>query len=693
MLITLNTLSFASLDRCELDKNNLKKRARVSLMSRTARDINRLLIRERNLDRLLQEVCDILVDNQCYHKTWIMILDESGKTTETAKAGLGEDFVLLSEALMNSKLPNCTQKALLQSSVVTIENPNSECVDCSLLAKHADMGAMAARLEHGEMVYGVLAATMPRDLIYDLDEQRLFNEIAEDVAFGLRTKILEKEKIKAKESLRDNIRRLNDRIKELNLFFSFSNLLETQDITLEEIFQGTVDLIPLAFQNPDITGARIILKDQEFKTNNFKETVWKLVTDINVSVELTGTLEVCYLEKCPERDDGPFLKEERNLINSIAERLGKIITRMHSEKALFKSEKRFQNLVDNSVTGISIIQNGQVVYQNPEQERLCGPLPRKFKLTADDEIHPDDIQKVKLFHEKLMSGESQSLDTNFRVYPSNKARISENIKWVYCRATFIDYQGKEAILMNMMDVTRAKELEHLLRIQDKMTSLGHVAAGIAHEIRNPLSGFNIYLKTLEKIHNREGSQEKVKKILKQLQSASYKIESVIKKVMDFSKPSEPKFSYININQPVEEAINLSSVTLRKSGIEIKKDLAKDLPKCHADPQMMEQVILNLITNAAEAMKDINRPKRLQITSFSENKFVGIKICDSGPGVSHIVRNKIFDPFYTTKADSSGIGLSISHRIVTDHNGSLEVSEGKSGGAEFTVKIPFNKGTS
>ena len=163
--------------------------------------------------------------------------------------------------------------------------------------------------------------------------------------------------------------------------------------------------------------------------------------------------------------------------------------------------------------------------------------------------------------------------------------------------------------------------------------------------------------------------------------------------MDFSKPSEPKFSYININQPVEEAINLSSVTMRKSGIEIKKDLAKDLPKCHADPQMMEQVILNLITNAAEAMKDINRPKRLQITSFAKNKFVGIKICDSGPGVSHIVRNKIFDPFYTTKADSSGIGLSISHRIVTDHNGSLEVSEGKSGGAEFTVKIPYNKGTS
>jgi signal transduction histidine kinase len=317
-------------------------------------------------------------------------------------------------------------------------------------------------------------------------------------------------------------------------------------------------------------------------------------------------------------------------------------------------------------------------------------LPRKFKLIAKDEIHPDDVPKVRRFYEKLRAGDSEIQDTDFRVYPSNKARVPENMRWVYCRANLIEYQGEDAILINMMDTTRAKKLEHLLGLQDKMTSLGHVAAGIAHEIRNPLSGFNIYLKTLEKIYNKEDSREKVEKILKQLQSASNKIESVIKRVMDFSKPSEPKFTYIDLNQPVEDAIDLSSVTMRKSGIQIQKKLERDLPKCHADSQMIEQVILNLITNAAEAMKEADGPKKIEINSFAERGFVGLKVCDSGPGIPLPAKEKIFDPFYTTKTDSSGIGLSICHRIITDHSGSLGVSNSKLGGAEFTIKIPLNK---
>ena len=142
----------------------------------------------------------------------------------------------------------------------------------------------------------------------------------------------------------------------------------------------------------------------------------------------------------------------------------------------------------------------------------------------------------------------------------------------------IEYHGNDAILFHAMDVTRTRELENLVRIQDKMASLGRVAAGIAHEIRNPLSGINIYLNTLEKIYNRDGSLDKVNTILEHLQSASYKIETVIKRVMDFAKPSEPKFVLIDINKSIDEAINLSAVTLRKSGVKIDKCLGQTLPR-------------------------------------------------------------------------------------------------------------------
>jgi len=367
-----------------------------------------------------------------------------------------------------------------------------------------------------------------------------------------------------------------------------------------------------------------------------------------------------------------------------------ITDRKRAEEALQESERHFRDVVENSLTGISIIQDDKVVYQNPEQERLIGPLLESLDSSAFDIIHPDDVAKLKKFYQRIITGEVQTLDTDFRYYLEGKIKSEKDMKWVYCRASLIQYQGKDAVLVNMMDMTKAKELEHLLIIQDKMSSLGRVAAGIAHEIRNPLSGINIYLSTLQKIFDRADSLDKVKMILEQLQSASGKIESVIRRVMDFSKPGEPKFVPVNINQPIEEAIQLSSVTLRKSEISLEKDLSEDLPQCNADPHLIEEVILNLITNAAEAMKGMEGGKRIEITSSMGNKHILVKVSDSGPGIPSNLKEKIFDPFYTTKDGSTGIGLSLSHRVITDHGGSLRVVPSKWDGAEFIIEIPLKK---
>lgn len=355
-----------------------------------------------------------------------------------------------------------------------------------------------------------------------------------------------------------------------------------------------------------------------------------------------------------------------------------------------KSEKRFREIVENSLAGIFIIQNDQIVYKNSEQKKLLGLLPQLFIQKDFESIHPDDVEKVKRNYQKIVLGEVRTLDMDFRFYPPSKMGSKLDRKWIYCRISLIEYSGKKAILFNIMDITRAKELERLLRIQDKMTSLGRVAAGIAHEIRNPLSGINIYLNTLEKIYNRAESFDKVKEIIGQMKSASSKIESVIRRVMDFSKPSEPKFVLADINQPLEEAINLSSVTLRKSGIKIEKDLADNLPPCHADPHLIEEVILNLIINAAEAMKNMDKEKKIEIISSRSNNRIFVKVSDSGPGISSDLKEKIFDPFYTTKNGSTGIGLSLSHRIITDHGGAFGVFTSKWGGAEFKIELPIKK---
>ena len=495
---------------------------------------------------------------------------------------------------------------------------------------------------------------------------------------------------KVEKDLQNSVNEVGERIKELNCLFEISRLMERRGLTLNGILQGIVELIPPAWKDPETTCARIIANGQEYRTKNFKETQWMLAQNIIVNDNAVGALAVFHIGKPPPNDDGPFLKEERDLLITIAERIGRIIERNRAQKALAESEKRFRELVENSLTGISIIQDGRILYQNPEQEKLLGPLPRPVKLQDAESIHPDDMEKVDVFYKSILAGQAPTGALEFRFYdPAEKAN-RDQMKWVHCQASRIEYQGKDAILINMMDLTKTKELEQLLTIQDKMASLGRVAAGIAHEIRNPLSGINIYLNTLKKLHHQQGSEIQVEQILKQIQAASVKIESVIRRVMDFAKPSEPKLTLIDINDPVTDAINLCAVTMRKSGVKINKMLTNDLPPSYADKSLIEEMVLNLLNNAAEAMKTMETGKTIVVATSVEDDHIIIQVSDSGPGVPHEMRNKILEPYFTTKNDGTGIGLSLCHRIISDHRGSLIVTDSELGGAGFQIAIPIKK---
>jgi PAS domain S-box-containing protein len=538
-------------------RENEKKMVRLNLILNTIRNVDRLLVKEKDPTILIQETCKNLIENRGYYNVWFALLDESEKLVATAEAGLGEDFLPMIHHLKRGDLTNCGQRAISQSGLVVTYDP-ADCKDCPLLTTYADRGAMTMPLECEGKVYGIVCASIPKYLLVDEKEQRLFEEIVEDIAFALHSIKLEEDHKKADE-------------------------------------------------------------------------------------------------------------------------------------ALSESERRFRHLIENSPLGICIFKNNQIIYQNPAQEKLLGPLPRAPLIANLKNIHTDDVEKLRQFYRAVISRKLKTQDTDFRFYYPDDTKKTITMKWIKCRGSIIEYQGEEAMLVYNIDVSQSKEFERLLRIQDKMSALGRVATGIAHEIRNPLSGINIYLNTLERIYDKKESLEKVKEILRKIQSASIKIEAVIQRVMDFSKPSEPKFVLTNINKAIKEALNLSEVALRKGGIKLEKALASDLPLCQADPNLIEQVILNLINNATEAMQDMKKGKKIEITSSIEKNCILITVSDSGPGVPLDMKDQLFDPFYSTKKDGTGIGLSISNRIVTDHGGSMDISKSRWGGAEFKIELPLKKG--
>lgn len=622
----------------------------------------------------------------------------------------------------------------------------------------------------------------------------------------------------AEKQLNKSLHELGERVKELDCLYSVSKLMEKKDISLEAILEGTVALIPSGWQYPEITCVRITFGNQKFNTENFQETQWMQSSRIFADGEIRGTLDVGYVEEMPERYEGPFLLEERRLIDNLAEKLGRVIELMSAreelrvseerfhlaamgsqdglwdwqvhqdaewwsprwyellgygdreieasfsnfksllnpddvgrmeeavrahfeedvpfdmeyrlrtksgeyrwfrgrgqvirdsdgepvrmagsiqditdmklyESELKKSKRLFRDLVEKSLSGIVIIQDHRIVYMNPEVERLTGSLPPDFFVPDFEGVHPEDLEKISVLYRRLSEGLLEYVDTDFRFYRAKRFGERDYLKWVLCRGSVTEHNGREAIMLNLMDVTHAKEIEEIMQLQSKMASLGRVTAGIAHEIRNPLAGINIYLDALE--HSLEKKESgKAREIIRKISFTSRKIESVINRVMDFSRPADMKLLPADIHGPIKEALKLSSSSLRKRGIRVQKHLAKNIPPCLADTGLLEQLVLNLIGNAQEAMQGIDGEKKIGIRSSVEGERIIVAVSDSGPGVPRHLRQEIFDPFFSTRKNNPGIGLSICSRIVTDHGGVIRVEESIWGGAEFVIEIPIAQG--
>ena len=456
---------------------------------------------------------------------------------------------------------------------------------------------------------------------------------------------------------------------------------------IQQLKESLFHLIFLDISLPDLSGYDVM---DQIKVQSPDSLIIMMTghASIETAIEALRKGAYDYLRK-------PFELEEllKTTNNAIAHQHLETAHR-ESEKALRESEERFRDLVENSLIGISIIQNNQIVYQNSEQRKLFGRLPASFLIDDRSYVYPDDVPKVENALKNVIDGTAPSVEIDFRFNPSGKSGDKIDLKWVQCRASTFTYQGQPAILVNMMDITRLKELEHLVMIKYKMDSLGRVATGIAHEIRNPLTGINSYLFTLQDLCTGNRIEPEnvpmIQRIAEQIQVASNRIEAVIKRVLDFSKPTAPKMLLVDINVAVQEAINLSAVTLRKNEIKLTHELTSDLPKCYGDVHMLEQVILNLINNAANALRNNPDTKKIGIRSYSEGQSVCIHISDSGPGVPAEIREKIFDPFFTTSSDGSGIGLSIAQRIIADHNGNISIGTSEWQGADFKIELPVEK---
>jgi len=395
---------------------------------------------------------------------------------------------------------------------------------------------------------GLLILKSKRRDFFTKDERELYEDLAQVLGIALAHRHAQSD--------------LRERVKELTCLYGIARLAAQPNIALEEILQSIVELLPPAWLYSEIASAEIILDGHSYSTPGFQEGKHKQTADIIVSGKQRGMVEVVYSEDKPELDEGPFLKEERNLIDTLAKEVAIIITRKQAEQDKF-------------------------------------------------------------------------------------------------------------------------ELQEQLRHADRLATIGQLAAGVAHELNEPLSNILGFAQLSKKC---QGLPKQAELDIEKILTASLNARELVKKLLIFARKLPPRKTKVNLNQLVEEGLHFFESRCAKEGIELARSLSPDLPEISADPSQLNQVLVNLIVNALQAMPTGGM---LTIQTLPDKEHVSLIVEDTGIGMNEEVMKQIFTPFFTTKdfGQGTGLGLPVVHGIVTSHGGSIKVESKINQGSRFEIQLP------
>ena len=234
------------------------------------------------------------------------------------------------------------------------------------------------------------------------------------------------------------------------------------------------------------------------------------------------------------------------------------------------------------------------------------------------------------------------------------------------------------------DITDRAELEQRLVQADKLSSIGLLAAGVAHEVNTPLAVISTYAQMLAKQVS-DDSQKSL--ILDKIAKQTFRASEIVNSLLNFSRTSTTSLGDVNLNRVIQETLSLLEHQLQKSGIQVKTDLDPGLRPVRGNAGQLQQVFLNLFLNARDAM---SAGGTLEVRTWPEDSGVRAEVADTGHGIAPEHLHRIYDPFFTTKAvrKGTGLGLSVTYGIIQEHGGSIEVSNRPGGGASFRIELPL-----
>ncbi len=352
---------------------------------------------------------------------------------------------------------------------------------------------------------------------------------------------------------------------------------------------------------------------------------------------------------------------------------------------LSATENRYRNIVENSADAIVTIgEDNRIQSWNRGAEGLFGwspieaigqpigiMIPEKLLQSGELLCLAYGITKAS----EVKNYQTERLNRDGRRIPVNltETALISNGKVL----------GRSQIIR---DISELQTIELQMRQSDRLATVGQLAAGVAHEIGNPLTSISSLVQLLERRMENPDHIGKLARIRANIE----RITKIVHELVDFTRPQATDVQIVQINEVVQNAVGLMTYDNRSQKIKIDLELAPTLPRVKAAPDKLHQVVVNLLVNAFDALKE--QGDKIRIVTSENPSFVTISVEDNGGGMNPEVMDKIFEPFFTTKdiGKGTGLGLSVSHGIINSMDGTLNVNSLPGEGATFLIEIPKEK---
>jgi PAS domain S-box-containing protein len=368
-----------------------------------------------------------------------------------------------------------------------------------------------------------------------------------------------------------------------------------------------------------------------------------------------------------------------------------------AQDALQESEEKYRTLVENANEAILVVQDGQVKFANRRTSELTGYSEEELLSRPFIEfIHPDDRQVAAGLYLRKVNSEDTPQIHSIRIIDKGG-----NIKWIEANTVLISWKDEPATLSFLSDITKRKQAEEASRRLQRqlvhvtrVATIGEITASVVHELNQPCTAI---------LNNAQAAQrflamdtpdlDEVRDALKDIIEDDKRAAEVLRRLHSLLRKGEVDRKLLDLSETIREVVPLLDREVAGNHVAMNFELPSGLPPVSGDRIELQQVVVNLVVNACEAMRDSEPDSHeLVISTFTDqSNNVVVAVRDSGPGLDRKVGDRIFDPFYTTKSEGLGMGLSISRSIIKAHGGSLWGTNNPDRGATFYFTVPTSDG--